>query len=85
MQYQYSTKDVCSSNIKFDIKDNVICEVTFTGGCDGNLKAIGLLVEGMTPQDAAKRLDGIKCGNRGTSCADQLSKALSIWIKDNLT
>ena len=82
MQYSYKTKGVCSSLIEFDIQNGVIKEVLFSGGCDGNLKGLSRLVVGMSPQNAAKLLDGIHCSNKGTSCPDQLSKALSGWIKE---
>ena len=82
MQYQYNTKGVCSSLIELDMQDDgIIREVLFRGGCDGNLKGISRLVVGMQAQGAAKLLAGINCGSRGTSCPDQLSKALVEWIK----
>lgn len=83
MKYNYNTSGVCSSAIEFDIQDDVIQDVTFKGGCNGNLKGISLLVKGMNPKDAAKRLSGVGCGSRGTSCPDQLSKALNeVYLKD---
>lgn len=78
---RYSTKGVCSSGIEFDVKDNIIREVRFLGGCDGNLKGISSLVIGMTPQEAARRLTGIQCGTKKTSCPDQLSRALAEYIR----
>ena len=77
MKYNYRTNGVCSSSIEFDIQDNIIRRVTFEGGCDGNLKGICILLEGMPTEIAATRLAGINCKGRGTSCPDQLSKALS--------
>ena len=79
MRYQYNTMGVCSSLIELDIQDDIICEVLFKGGCDGNLKGISRLVTGMRVQDAVKLLAGINCGSRDTSCPDQLSKALADW------
>ena len=77
MQFQYTTRGVCSRGIEFDIQDDVIQGVNFIGGCDGNLKGLSNLVVGMPPKEAIKRLGGIKCGNRATSCPDQLSLALT--------
>ena len=82
MKYNYNTKGVCSSQIEFDIQDNVIQNVMFKGGCNGSLKGISLLVTGMSPEDAAKRLSGVGCGTKGTSCPDQLSKALNEVLKN---
>ena len=81
MQYSYKTTGVCSSLIEFDVQDGIIQEVSFRGGCDGNLKGISRLVAGMPVEKAAKLLEGINCGSRGTSCPDQLSKAFTAWIK----
>ena len=77
MKYQYKTNGVCSSHVEFEINGDTINGVRFAGGCDGNLKGLGVLLEGMTTSDAAKRLAGINCKGRGTSCPDQLSKAIS--------
>ena len=77
----YQTKGVCSSQIQFEIQDGLIKEVQFTGGCNGNLKGIGNLVVGMTPKAAAERLKDIKCGARDSSCPDQLSMALTDWLR----
>lgn len=76
MKYSYKTKGTCSTNIDFDIENDHIYNVTFTGGCNGNLKAVSKLVEGEKVEDVIKKLSGIKCGFRKTSCADQFSKAL---------
>jgi len=80
---KYKTNGVCSSLIELEIQDNTIKKVHFEGGCDGNLKGLSLLVTGMNPQEAAKRLAGVDCKGRGTSCPDQLSKALTGWIQKN--
>lgn len=76
MHYKYKTKNTCSSEIEFDIDNNKIYNVRYTGGCNGNLKAISSLVEGMDIDEFQKRCKGIKCGFRDTSCIDQLSKAI---------
>ena len=81
--YSYKTTGTCSRRIELDIQNNIIQKVMFQGGCDGNLKGISNLVIGMSPKDAEARLKGINCGNRGTSCPDQLSKALADWIRQN--
>lgn len=73
----YKTSGVCSKEISYDIDENgCIHNVSFLGGCNGNLKGIGSLVEGMKVEDVIARLDGIQCGSKGTSCPDQLAKAL---------
>ena len=67
---------VCSKQIDIQIKDNVIQSVVYTRGCEGNAKGIGALIKDMTVEEAIRRLDGILCGKRGTSCPDQLAKIL---------
>lgn len=67
---------VCSKQIDIEIKDNVIQKVVYTRGCEGNAKGIGALVKDMTVEEAIRRLEGITCGKRGTSCPDQLAKIL---------
>ena len=76
MQYSYRTSNVCSMQISFDINDDVITNVVFYGGCNGNLKAIGKLVDGMTVDQIEGYLKGNTCGPRPTSCADQLARAV---------
>ena len=76
MEYTYKTKQVCSMQIKFNSENNVITNVRFTGGCNGNLKAISKLVDGMTVEEIEAKLAGNTCGIRPTSCADQLAKAV---------
>ena len=76
MKYTYNTWGTCSRLIDFDIQDGVIKNVVFTGGCNGNLQGIARLVEGMTPTQAISKLEGIHCGNKPTSCPDQLAQAL---------
>ena len=79
----YKTNGVCSSSIDIHIQDNIIQDVYFNGGCDGNLKGLSSLVKGMSPDEAIKRLGGIKCGVRDTSCPDQLSKALVGYLQSS--
>lgn len=76
-EYSYKPQGVCSTNIEYKLDDEgKIHDLKFTKGCNGNLKAIGRLLEGMEAKKAADILRGNECGMRGTSCADQLSKAL---------
>ena len=67
---------VCSQLIRVDVEDNIVKNVEFIGGCSGNTQGIAALVEGMPLDEVVKRLEGIKCGSRPTSCPDQLAKAL---------
>ena len=76
MHYSYNTKGTCSVKIDFDIIDNKVCNVTFLGGCNGNLKGISALVEGMEPSKVIEKLKNIKCGFKSTSCPDQLATAI---------
>jgi len=75
-QHTYVPEGVCSSKISFEIKDGVLRNVQFADGCSGNSQAISRLCEGMRVDDAIRRLKGIDCEDKGTSCPDQLSKAL---------
>ncbi len=76
MNYSYKTSGTCSVKIQFDVVDGIVSNVVFVGGCNGNLKGISALVEGMKVEDVINRLDGIKCGFKQTSCPDQLAQAL---------
>ena len=76
MQYKYRTKGTCSQEIYFEIEDGKLKNVSFLGGCNGNLKGIGSLVEGMDVAEAIARMQGIHCGSKPTSCPDQLAQAL---------
>lgn len=76
MKYTYKTKGTCASAVTFDITDGVISDVSFTGGCNGNLKAISRLIEGKNASEIADILRGNTCGAKPTSCADQLSHAI---------
>lgn len=74
--YTYIPEGVCSIKIDFDIDDGKIYNVKYERGCNGNLKAIGALIEGMDVKDVIKKVRGIECGLKGTSCSDQLARAL---------
>lgn len=76
MDYTYKTSTVCATEIRFHIEDNIITNIQFIGGCNGNLKAIATLLEGCTVEEIEKKLTGNTCGRRPTSCADQLAKAV---------
>lgn len=80
-QYNYKTQGVCAGNIIISVEDDIIKEVKFMGGCPGNLIGIGKLVQGRKMSEVASELSGIKCGNKATSCPDQLSKALTAIIE----
>lgn len=74
--YDYVTKGTCSQVISMDLEGDVVRNIKFLGGCNGNLKAISTLVDGWTVEQIAQKLEGITCGYRQTSCGDQLSKAV---------
>ena len=76
----YKTKGECSSQITFDIVDNKVHNVQFTGGCNGNTQGVAALIEGMDVNEAIQRMEGIRCGFRPTSCPDQLAQALKAAI-----
>ena len=72
----YKTQGVCSREIHFDVADNKVTNVQFVGGCSGNTQGVARLIEGMDVDEAIRRLDGIRCGFKPTSCPDQLARAL---------
>ena len=76
MQFEYKTKGTCSQYINFEIEDGKLKNVQYIGGCNGNLKGISSLVEGMDIDDVITRLEGTTCGMKATSCPDQLATAL---------
>ena len=80
MTYSYKTKGTCSTQIDLELDGNVVHNVKFTGGCNGNLQGISALVKGMKPEEAISRLKGIRCGFKPTSCPDQLAHALEEMI-----
>ena len=77
----YKPKGVCSRQIDIEVDGDIISRVKFTYGCSGNTQGIAKLVEGMTVKEAIRRLKGIDCGGRGTSCPDQLARALETSLK----
>lgn len=83
MSHSYKTQGVCSRNISFDIRDGRVYDVRFDGGCNGNTQGISGLVDGMPVDEVIKRLSGICCGFKGTSCPDQLAKALEKAKQEN--
>lgn len=80
--YTYTPKHVCSREIRFGLEDGKVHDLRFVGGCDGNLKAIGKLLEGHDAAEAIRLLKGNDCGGRGTSCADQLALALEAALEE---
>ena len=74
--YDYVTEKTCSQLISFDLDGDVVKNISFMSGCNGNLKAISKLVDGWTVDQIEDKLTGIECGRRGTSCSDQLAKAV---------
>ena len=82
MEFTYKTHGTCSREITFEVVDGKVKNVKFYGGCNGNLKGISALVEGMEAEDAIRRLSGIKCGWKNTSCPDQLAKALAAYLEN---
>lgn len=83
MEYTYKTQMVCSQEIHFNIEDNVITNISFDGGCNGNLKAISKLLDGFTVEQIEEKLLGNTCGRRPTSCADQLAKAVRLAYEES--
>ena len=81
MNFQYKTKGTCSQSISFDIENDKVKNVSFRGGCNGNLKAISILTEGMDAKLLIEKLKGNTCGFRSTSCADQLAVAVEEALK----
>ena len=76
MQFEYKTKGTCSQHILFEVDEGKVKNVQFIGGCNGNLKGIGSLVDGMEIDHVISRLEGTTCGMKATSCPDQLAQAL---------
>ncbi len=79
MKFTYKTSGVCSRSIDIEIENDIVKNVTFSGGCNGNTKGIGALVEGMKTDDVISRLENIKCGFKDTSCPAQLANALKAY------
>lgn len=82
MTYNYEPKGVCPSNISFDFEDGHVKNVSFTGGCQGNLIGLSKLTEGKTPDEIISILRGITCGRKPSSCPDQLTYAVEQAIKN---
>ena len=78
MDYEYKTSGVCSRRITFSVEDGKVKNVFFDGGCNGNGKGVSALVEGMDVEEAIRRMKGIECGRKPTSCPDQLARALEL-------
>ena len=76
MEYSYKTSGTCSREIAFEIENGKVKNVQFFGGCNGNLKGISALVEGLEVDEVIRRVEGIRCGMKSTSCPDQLAQAL---------
>ena len=76
MELVYKTEGTCSTHIEVSVDNDLITEVAFWGGCNGNLQGVSRLEKGMKPQDVLSKLEGVRCGRRSTSCPDQLCKAL---------
>lgn len=76
MQYEIKPHGVCPTRISFDLDGDIVHNVSFTGGCNGNLQAISRVVEGMTVEQIESYFKGISCGEKGTSCSDQLACAV---------
>lgn len=79
--YVQPSSAVCSQQIAFAVRDGIILEAGFAGGCSGNSQGIAALVRGMKVEDAISRLEGIRCGGKPTSCPDQLAQALKLTLK----
>lgn len=83
MKFTYKTNGTCSRIIEFEVENDKVKNVTFQGGCNGNLKGIGHLVEGLSVDEVIQRLEGIRCGFKSTSCPDQLACALKEYKNSN--
>ena len=81
MKFTYKTQGTCSRSIEIEIENDRVVDVNFVGGCNGNLKGISSLVKGLTVDEVIEKLEGITCGFKGTSCPDQLAKALKFNLK----
>lgn len=81
MHYTLYPKGVCSTQIDLDVTDGKIHNLSYTGGCNGNLKALGAICEGASAEEVIRRLSGITCGYKATSCSDQLARLLKDAMK----
>lgn len=82
MEFSYRTKGVCSREISFSLENGIISNISFVGGCNGNLKALSKVLEGMPAEFVIERLEGNKCETKTTSCADQLAQAVKSALKE---
>lgn len=82
MTHSYKTRGTCSRQIDFELDNGIVKNVSFFGGCNGNLKGIGALVEGRPAEEVIELLKGMKCGFKQTSCPDQLAQALEKALDD---
>ena len=80
--FTYTTKGVCSRSIEITVENNIITEVKYNGGCSGTTQGVAALVDGMEAAEAIRRLSGIRCGFKPTSCPDQLAKALEAALAE---
>ena len=78
MKYAFTPRGVCSARIEFELEGNTVKNVEFTRGCSGNTQGVAALCQGMDADEVIKRLEGINCGGKGTSCPDQLAKAIKM-------
>ncbi len=83
MAYRYRTRGTCSVFIDVEMNGDVLENVVFTGGCSGNLQALSRLVKGMTADEIKAKVDGIRCGYKSTSCADQMCRAIELAMAEN--
>ena len=81
MKYSYTPQGVCSMQIELEIENDIIIDVKFIGGCSGNTQGVAALVKGMEADEAVRRLKGIRCGRRATSCPDQLALAIEAALE----
>ncbi len=81
--YKYKTKGTCSREIQFSVEDHKVRNIHFVGGCPGNTEGVSILANGRPVDEVIMLLEGIPCGNRGTSCPDQLARALKQYKKEN--
>ena len=82
MHHSYKTQSTCASRIDFDLENGIVKNVRFTGGCDGTLTAIPILIDGWKAEDVIAKLKGVRCGFKNTSCTDQLARALEQALKE---
>ena len=83
MHYEYTPENVCAQQISFDLDNNIVTNIQFYGGCNGNLKAVSTLVDGMSVNEIEQKLRGNTCGFKSTSCADQLAIAVRKAYEEN--